>query len=181
MKKRNRIRAVIIAAVLIFLMPNVVRAAHAAPELEEPKDYKDMLQGVDYLIDCVEDDSWSMTHTFSYERSLIEKNLAETEFESKTTIGAGSIWKPINDLAEKTHQIILVSDLWDTSDETLNEARDMSMFVLVPYWSDNEEAREHIDNVMWNEIFEYWDESEVTVIYLDGHYEVYARKVIYYD
>ena len=72
--------------------------------------------------------------------------------------------------------MVLISDLWDISDEGLKSASNMRLKVMVPYYSDNEEALEHIENVVWNDILPYWTDSEVEVIYLDGISDVHANK-----
>lgn len=167
MKKQTRIKVVatLMTVILAFFMPKDV---HAEDGKVPPKYYKEMVEGIDYNPARINDCSWSMRNTFSYEKDLIEYNLSETRFESEYVLITSELWLGVNAVAEEYNRIVLVSDLWNISEETLNPASDMTMAVFVPYWSDDAEAVDHIEDVVWDEILNYWSDSTVVIIYLDG-------------
>ncbi|MDE5830249.1 MAG: hypothetical protein K2H53_00665 [Clostridia bacterium] len=171
MKKRIRISTLLVV-ILAFFMPEV---AYAKGGKVLPKYYKEMIEGIDWTPVCIFDSSWSMTHTFSYEKEIIEYNLSETEFEKNYTLMTSEIWLEVNKIAQIYNKIVLVSDLWDISEEMLKPASNKTLVVVVPFWSDDKEAVNHIDDVVWDEILtrSSWTDSTVVIIYLDGLTGVY--------
>ena len=118
----------------------------------------------------VEDESYSMIHTFSWERGLIRSKLADCEFDRRESLGfpgGTDLWGTLNSLEVGDGDVIvLVSDLWDTTDVGLQEAQNRKIAVFVPFYSTDKEAVEHTDECA-NYILSQWSNSEVGIIYLD--------------
>lgn len=170
----SRIRRVLsVMIILAFLMSNVV--VYAEGESMLPKYYKEMFEGISESRVCIEDCSYSMDSTFSYEKGIIERNLSEIEFEENYFFKSSNIWNVLSKASEEYNKIVLISDLWDTTDEELAEANKMSLTIVVPYWSDDEEAVNHIEDIIWEKVLLFWSNSTVTVIYLDGYIDTHSN------
>lgn len=167
MTKRNRFKAsvVVIAVIMAFFMPNYVRAKEGNIL---PKYYQEIVEGTDVNPLYIFDRSKSMEKTFAVEVQKILYNLSETDTANRIELDSSKLWLALSQASEEYHKMVLISDLWDTSEEKLTPASGMRLKVMVPYFSDNKEAEEHIDDVIWNDILPYWTDSEVTIIYLDG-------------
>ena len=118
----------------------------------------------------IEDESYSMTTTFSWERGLIRSKLADCEFDRREVLGfpgGTDLWEKLNSIEVGDGDVIvLVSDLWDTTQVVLEEAQNRKLAVFVPYYSTDKEAVEHTDECA-NYILSQWSISEVGIIYLD--------------
>lgn len=172
MKKLNRFSIILIAVIMAFFMSE---EAYAENGTVLPKYYKEMIEGIDGLI-CIYDCSWSMDNTFTYEKELIKYNLSETEFEKNFNLETSALWSELNAISNDYSTMVLVSDLWNTSAETLTPVSNMTMAVFVPYWSTDKEAVNHIEDVVWEEILNYWTDSTVVIIYLDGFTDLYDNE-----
>ena len=175
MKKRMRSKGVILvlAVIMAFFVPNY---AHAEEGTILPKYYREIVEGIDVNPLYIFDRSKSMEETFAVETQKILYNLSETDTANRIELDSSKLWLLLSKVSKEYHNFVLISDLWDTSDETLNPASDMRLKVMVPYFSDNEEAMEHIDDVILNEILPYWTDSEIFVIYLDGVVDAYDNE-----
>ena len=175
MKLFNRVSLALLAAVLILVL--FIPSKSYAEGRILPKYYKEMIEGecLDDII-CIYDCSWSMNNTFSYEKELIKYNLSETEFEKNFNLETSTLWSELNAISSNYSTIVLVSDLWNTSAETLTSASNMMLAVFVPFWSNDEEAINHIEDVVWEEILSYWTDSTVVIIYLDGFTDLYDNE-----
>lgn len=169
-KKKNRCRfcVVLLMVILALYMPKEVHAKIL------PKYYKELLEGCGNI--CIYDYSDSINKTFSYEKEIILSNLSQIEFEKTFTINESKIWSALNTIVVDYSSMVVVSDLWDISEESLTPASDITITILVPYWSEDEEAVEHIEDVAWEEILNYWTDSTVIVIYLDGFTDIYDNR-----
>ncbi len=167
MKKSNRFRVglLVTAVIMAFFVPNYAQAKEGTIL---PKYYREIVEGIDVNPLYIFDRSKSMEKTFAVEVDKILYNLSETDTTNRVELDSSKLWFSLNQVAEEYNRIVLVSDLWDASDEKLKPASNMRLKVVVPYFSDNEEAIKHIDDVIWNDILPYWTDSEVVVIYLDG-------------
>lgn len=175
MKKRMRSKGVILvlAVIMAFFMPNYAQAKEGKIM---PKYYREIVEGIDDNLLYIFDRSKSMEKTFVVETQKILYNLSETDTANRVELDSSKLWSVLSQVSEESHKLALISDLWDTSDETLKPASDIRLRIMVPYFSDNEEAMEHIDDVIWNDILPYWTDSEVVVIYLDGAIDMYDNE-----
>lgn len=177
MKKCSRFRVsalvFVTAVIMAFFMPNYVSGKEGKIL---PKYYREIVEGIETNPLYIFDMSNSMEKTFAVEKEEIMYNLSETDTANRIELDSSKLWATLNQVTDDYHGVVLISDLWDISDEGLKSASNMRLKVMVPYYSDNEEALEHIENVVWNDILPYWTDSEVEVIYLDGISDVHANK-----
>lgn len=167
MAKSNRfiVSVLVTAVIMAFFVPNYAKAKEGTIL---PKYYRELVEGIDINPLYIFDRSKSMEETFAVESQKIIYNLSETDTANRIEIDSSELWLMLNQNAKEYHRMVLISDLWDTSDENLDPASDMRLKLIVPYFSDDKEAEKHIDDVIWNDILPYWTDSEVIVIYLDG-------------
>ena len=152
-----------------------IRVYHLLEDSTESDFYSAFFDEDDYRVysDC----STSMQQTFFYEKSKIIKNLSpflnEKEMEIKDVFknkktdlyGLMASYKDMS-IEERSITPIIITDLWDTECEDMENSITGTIVFCVPYASTNKEGIVHCEKVV-NDILWYNDAELIYVVYTD--------------
>ena len=155
-----------IVVLLIFCLVAPVKAfAENGKEKEQGAYQKESKQETILL----EDVSHSMTETFSYEVSQMQINREQFTLyrpfaESKQT----NLYGELNEAFKQSNSVSIITDLWDTMNIPLETVNGKDLRIYVPYTLDNVEAVQHVENVVFNNLMPYLQDSFIKIVYLDN-------------
>lgn len=117
----------------------------------------------------LEDISSSMQKTFSREVENMQVNREKFSlYRTFETSGKTNLYGELNQAFEESDSVSVITDLWDTVNEPLQNWSGKDLRIYLPFNSSDEEARKHVENVVYNYIQPYLQDSFIKVIYLDN-------------